>query len=103
MLRRQRIDCEHAVGDDRRIDRGAAVEADEQVGGESLTLQTAVAVKPARPAGPSVVTILTAAPSRDIVCRKSSLVTEVVEFGKSVRSRVIPSSLQSQTILQAFC
>jgi hypothetical protein len=34
-----------------------------KVGGVSVTLQMAEAVKPALPAGPSVVTMLTAAPS----------------------------------------
>ncbi|EFP70934.1 hypothetical protein SD1617_3249 [Shigella dysenteriae 1617] len=36
----------------------------------SVTLQTALAVNPARPAGPSVVMILTAAPMQDIASRK---------------------------------
>src|SRR5699024_2416202 len=40
------------------------------VGGGSVTLQTALAVNPARPAGPSVVMILTAAPMQDIASRK---------------------------------
>jgi hypothetical protein len=40
-----------------------------KVGGSSVTLHTAEAVKPARPAGPSVVMMLTAAPSRAIALR----------------------------------
>ena len=39
------------------------------VGGSSVTLHTADAVKPARPAGPSVVMMLTAAPRRDMALR----------------------------------
>ncbi|MND91249.1 hypothetical protein D3C80_833640 [compost metagenome] len=41
-----------------------------RVGGESVTLHTALAVKPACPAGPSVVIILTAAPTQAIASRK---------------------------------
>lgn len=44
-----------------------------RVGGESVTLHTALAVKPAFPAGPSVVMILTAAPTQAIASRKVCL------------------------------
>jgi hypothetical protein len=40
-----------------------------KVGGSSVTLHTAEAVKPARPAGPSVVMMFTAAPRRAIALR----------------------------------
>ena len=40
-----------------------------RVGGESVTLHTADAVKPARPPGPSVVITFTAAPRRAIASR----------------------------------
>ncbi|USX33747.1 hypothetical protein NHG68_11875 [Enterobacter sp. Z1] len=43
------------------------------VGGESVTLHTALAVKPAIPAGPSVVMILTAAPTQAMASRKVCL------------------------------
>lgn len=45
------------------------------VGGSSETLHMAVAVKPPRPAGPSVVTMLTGAQTRAIASRNSSLAT----------------------------
>ena len=50
------------------------------VGGWSVTLQTAEAVKPARPAGPSVVMTLTAPASRAMPLRKSAMGTGVVWF-----------------------
>jgi hypothetical protein len=43
------------------------------VGGESVTLHTALAVKPAIPAGPSVVMMLTAAPTQAMASRKVCL------------------------------
>src|SRR5471030_2585871 len=46
-----------------------------KVGGESVTLHTAEAVNPARPAGPSVVMILTAEPRRAMASRKSCFST----------------------------
>ena len=45
------------------------------VGGSSVTLQTAEAVQPPRPAGPAVVTTVTAAPSRAIASRNISCPT----------------------------
>ena len=46
-----------------------------KVGGSSETLHMAVAVKPPRPAGPSVVMMLTGAHTRAIASRNSSLET----------------------------
>ena len=45
------------------------------VGGVSVTLHTAEAVKPRRPPGPSLVITFTAAPSRAIASRNASLFT----------------------------
>ena len=46
-----------------------------RVGGSSVTLQTAEAVKPQRPAGPVLVITFTAAPSRAMASRNASLST----------------------------
>ena len=49
----------------------------------SVTLQTADAVKPARPPGPSDVTTLTAAPRRAIASRYACLLTATANPGSA--------------------
>src|SRR5690606_38517057 len=63
------------------------------VGGSSETEHTAVAVKPARPPVPSVVTTFTAAPRRDIASRKDVLETIFLSWRVSFRRLFSPRLL----------
>jgi hypothetical protein len=91
MSRRQHVYAHDAVRSHARIGRRTAVDAQQGVGGSSVTLQTAEAVKPARPALPSVVTILTAVPRHAMASRYSRLATFLASV--SARNLVIERKL----------
>lgn len=52
------VHAQHLVAFERFIDGRASVQANQQIGGSSVTLLTADAVKPARPAGPGCLGVL---------------------------------------------
>ena len=71
----QRVDAEHAIGVEDRRRLAAPVDANEQRRRLIRDRATAVAVKPALPAGPAVVTTCTAAPSWLIASRNCAAST----------------------------
>ena len=72
-----------------------------KVGGSSETLHMAVAVKPPRPAGPSVVTMLTGAQTRAMASRNSSLETCSCMAGPQSRP-VVPNGGSQVSPVQPF-